>query len=60
MDEISVCNDMVSSTTVGKTSSNNVSLKTTGDEKVRVSVCLAAKGGLKLKPFAVSSGAKRE
>ena len=61
MDETPVWNDMVSSTTVDKTGSKDVPLKTTGHEKVRVSVCLAAKGdGTKLKPFVVFAGAKRE
>ena len=61
MDETPVWNDMVSSTTVDKTGSKDVPLKTTGDEKNRVSVCLAAKGdGTKLKPFVVFAGAKRE
>ena len=61
MDETPVWNDMVLSTTVDKTGSKNVPLKTTGHEKVRVSVCLAAKGdGTKLKPFVVFAGAKRE
>ena len=36
-------------------------MKSTGDEKVRVSVCLAAKlDGTKLKPFIVFGAAKRE
>ena len=61
MDETPVWNDMVSSTTVDKTGSKDVPLKTTGHEKVRVSVCLAAKGdGTKLKPFEVFVGAKHE
>ena len=52
---------MVSSTTVDKTGSKDVPLKTTYHEKVWVSVCLAAKGdGTKLKPFVVFAGAKRE
>ena len=52
MDETPVWNDMVWSTTVDETDSKDVPLKTTGLEKVRVSVCVAAKGdGTKLKPF---------
>ena len=44
-----------------KTGSKDVPLKTTGHEKVRVSVCLAAKHyGTKLKPFVVFAGAKHE
>ena len=36
-------------------------MKSTGHEKVRVSVCLAAKlDGTKLKPFIVSGAAKRQ
>ena len=61
MDETPVWNDMVSSTTVDKTGSKDVPLKTTGHVKVRVSVCLAAKGdGTKLKLFVVFTRAKRE
>lgn len=61
MDETPVWNDMVSSTTVARTGEKDIPLKTTGHEKVRVSVCLAAKGdGTKLKPFIVFVGAKRE
>ena len=38
-----------------------ICLKTTGHEKVRISVCLSAKAnGNKLKPFIVFGGAKRE
>ena len=61
MDETPVWADMVSSTTVNKTGQKDVMLKTTGHEKVRVTVCLAAKAdGIKLKPYIVFSGAKRE
>ena len=61
MDKTPVWNDMVSSTIVDMTGSRNVPLKTTGHEKVRVSVYLAAKGdGTKLKPFEVFVGAKHE
>ena len=61
MDETPVWKDMVSSTTVDKTGSKVVPLKTTGHEKVRVSVCIAAEDdGTKLKPFVVFAGAKRE
>ena len=61
MDETPVWADMVSSTTVNKTGQKEIMLKTTGHEKVRVSVCLAAKAdGSKLKPFIVFVGAKRE
>ena len=61
MDETPVWNDMVSSTTVDKTGSKDVPLKITDHEKVKVSVCFAAKGdGTKLKPFVVFVGAKRD
>ena len=61
MDETPVWADMVSNTTVNKTGQKDVILKTTGHEKVRVSVCLAAKAdGTKLRPFIVFGGAKRE
>ena len=61
MYEAPIWNDMVSSTTVDKTGSKDVPLKTTGHEKVKVSVCFAAKGdGTKLKPFVVFAVAKHE
>ena len=61
MDETAVWSDMVSATTVNKTGAKDVPLKSTGREKVRVSVCLTAKAdGKKLKPFIVFAGAKRE
>ena len=57
MDKTSVWNDIVSSTTLDKTGSKDVPLKTTGHEKVRVSICLATKGdGTKLKSFVVFAG----
>ena len=61
MDEIPVWSDMISNTTVEITGSKDVPMKSTGHEKVRVSVCLAAKlDGTKCKPFIVFAGAKRE
>ena len=61
MDETPVWNDMVSNTTVEKTGSKDVPMKTTGHEKVRVSVCLTARAdGTKCRPFIVFAGAKRE
>ena len=52
---------MVSETTVEATSAKDVPMKSTRYEKVRVSVCLAAKlDGTKLKPFIVFGAAKRE
>ena len=53
--------DMLSETTVDRVGSKAVNLKTTGHEKVRVSVCLAARAdGSKLKPMIVFKGAVRE
>ena len=52
---------MVSDTTIDKQGVKSVFLKTTGNEKCMVSVCLAAKAdGTKLKPFIVFCVAKRE
>ena len=61
MDETAVWADMVANTTVDEIGTRSVALKTTGHEKVRVSVCLSAKAdGTKLKPIIVFGGAKRE
>ena len=61
IDKTSVWNDVVNSTTVDKTGSKDVPLKTAGHEIVKVSVCLATKGdGSKLNSFVVFSQAKRE
>ena len=61
MDETPVWCDMISETTIDKTGKRSITLKTTGHEKARVSVCLAAKAdGTKLKPMVVFKGAKRE
>ena len=61
MDETAVWADMVANTTVDDIGTRSVSLKTTGHEKVRVSVCLSAKAdGTNLKPMIVFDGAKRE
>ena len=43
MDETAVWQDMVSSTTVDNVGEKLIRLKTTGHEKSKVSVCLAAK-----------------
>ena len=52
---------MISETTIDKTGKKSITLKTTGHEKARVSVCLAAKAdGTKLKPMVIFKGAKRE
>ena len=54
MDEAPVWPDMVSDTTLDKTSACIVAIKSTVHEKCRVSVCLTAKvDGSKLKPFIV-------
>ena len=61
MDETPVWSDMISNTTVEITGSKDVPMKSTDHEKVRVSVCLAAKlDSTKCKPFIVFAGAKRE
>ena len=61
MDETAVWNNMVSETTVEATIAKDVPMKSTGHEKVCVSVCLAVKlDGTKLKPFIVFGAAKRE
>ena len=61
MDETAVWSDMVGNVTVDTTGTKDVPLKSTGNEKVKVSVCLTAKAdGTKLKPFIVFQGAKRE
>ena len=52
---------MVSETTVGATGTKDVPMKSTGHDKVRVSVCLAVKlDGTKLKSFIIFDAAKRE
>ena len=56
MGETPVWSDMVSQTTVDRVGKRTITMKTTGHEKCRVSVCLAAKAdGTKLKPFVVLS-----
>ena len=61
MDETPIWADMVSDTTVDITGKKTVTVKTTGPEKSRVSVCLAAKAdGTKLPPFIVFKSANRE
>ena len=61
MDETPVWSDMISDTTIDITGSKTVTVKSTGHEKSRVSVCLAAKAdGTKLPPMIVFKGAKRE
>ena len=61
MDETAIYNDMISETTVEKRGAHTVHLKTTGHEKSKVTVCLAAAAdGTKKKPFFVFKGGKRE
>lgn len=61
MDETPVWCDMISETTVNKSGIKTVTLKTTGHEKSRISVVLAAQAdGTKLKPMVAFKGAKRE
>lgn len=61
MDETAIWSDMLSGTTVDTIGKKDIPLKTTGHEKVRVSVCLTAKAdGTRLKPFIVFGGGKRE
>uniref|UniRef100_A0A1A8MYG5 DDE-1 domain-containing protein n=1 Tax=Nothobranchius pienaari TaxID=704102 RepID=A0A1A8MYG5_9TELE len=61
MDETAVWFDMVSPSTIDVRGTKSVALKTTGHEKSRLTVALAAKAdGSKLKPFIVFRGAVRE
>ena len=61
MDKTAVWSDMVAETTVYKTGRKDISLKSMGHEKLKVSVCLTAKAdGIRLKPFIVFGGAMRE
>ena len=59
MDETFVSNDMVSNATVEKTGSKEVRMKSTGHDKVRVSVCLTRKAnGTRFKCFIIFKGFK--
>ena len=61
MDETVVWNDMISNTTIEKRGAHTVSLKSTGHEKLKITVCLtAAADGSKKKPFIVFKGATCE
>ena len=52
---------MVGNVTVDTTGTKDVPLKSTGNEKVKGSICLTTKAdGTKLKPFIVFQGAERE
>ena len=51
-DETAVWNDMIANTTVEKRGVHTVSLRTTGHEKAKITVCLTAcVNGDKKKPF---------
>ena len=60
MDETAVWQDRISNSTVDNIGASTIRMKTTGHEKTKVSVRLAAKGGIELKPFIVFPGSKRE
>ena len=61
MDETAVWADMISDTTVHVRGAKTITMKSTGHEKNRVSICLTAKAdGIRLKPMIVFKGAKRE
>ena len=61
MDETPVGSDKITSSTVEQVGKKTVTMKSTGHEKSRISVCLTAKGdGTKLKPFIVFKGGKRD
>ena len=60
MNETAVWPDMVTETTIEKTGRKKIALKSTGHERVRVSVCLATLANLKKwKPFIVFAATKR-
>ena len=61
MDKTAIWSDMVGNVTVNTTGTKYVHLKSAGNEKVKVRVCLTAKAdGTKLKPFIVFQGTKHE
>ena len=61
MDETPIWLDMPSSTTVNEAGATGIAVRSTGHEKYRITVCLAAKAnGQKLKPFIVFEGGKRD
>ena len=52
MGEAAISSDMVGNVMVDTTGTKDVPLKSTGNKKVKVTVCWTAKaGGIKLKPF---------
>ena len=61
MDETAVWSDMVGNVTVDTTGTKDAPLKSNGNKKVKVNVCLKPKAEeTKLKPFIVFQGAKHE
>lgn len=61
MDEKPVWADMVCGTTRDNTGARTVTMKSSGNEKYQVSVCLIAKAdGTDLKPFIVFKDAKHD
>ena len=59
MDETPIWADAPSNTTICKTGVKSVPIRTTGHEKNRITVCLAAKAdGTKLRPYIVIPGKK--
>ena len=61
MDETAVCSDMVGNVRDDITGAKDLPPKSTGNEKVKVSVCLTAKGDrTKSKNLIVFQGAKRK
>ena len=61
MDETPLWCDMVSETTVDHVGAQTVSVKSTGNQKARITVVLAAKAnGVKIKPMIVFKGFRKE
>ena len=61
MDKTAFWSDKVGNVTIDTTGTKDVPLKSSGNEKFKVSVCSTAKAdGTKLKPFIVFQCAKRE
>ena len=61
MDETPIWLDMPSATTVNEAGASSVTIRSTGHEKDRVTVCLEGKAnGHKLMPFIVFKGGKRD
>ena len=61
MDETPIWMDMVGDTTLEKVGTRTVSVKSTGHDKARITVCLAAKAnGAKLTPFIVFKGVRKD